>query len=146
MRSFAAPGSHKLNLAPSEVSRQGFDFPGLVEVPVKAGDVLIHNTRVVHGSQRNRGDSLRRTLYYEFQGLNAALIQGGIRPGSPVTESWIHDRLRLIMHAIDLRKQTPYGRDEVPFDYQPPAGYDVPWPRADETVNYRPALGHNKYF
>ena len=142
----AAPGSHKLNYSPAEVSRQGFDFPGLIPVPVQAGNVLIHNTRVVHGSKRNTGNSLRRTLYYEFQGLNAALTQGGIRPGFPVNETWIQDRIRLLMHAIDLRKETRYGQDEVPFAYQPPAGYAVPWPTADERVNYRPALGYNKYF
>lgn len=46
-----APGSHKLNLSAKAVQDQGFDFPGLVEVPVQAGDVLIHNIRVVHGSK-----------------------------------------------------------------------------------------------
>ncbi|MEM7132253.1 MAG: phytanoyl-CoA dioxygenase family protein [Chloroflexota bacterium] len=142
----AAPGSHKLNLSPAEVAKQGFDFPGLVEVPVQAGDVLIHNTRVVHGSKRNTGNSLRRTLYYEFQGLNAALTQGGIRPGSPLNDTWIQERIRLVMHAIDLRKETSYGQDEEPFAYQPPAGYDIAWPQPDETVNYRPALGYNKFF
>ena len=61
-------------------------------------------------------------------------------------DSWIHDRLRLMMHAIDLRKETSYGRDEDPFAYQPPIGYDVAWARPDETLNYRPALGYNKYY
>ena len=61
-------------------------------------------------------------------------------------QSWIDDRLRLMMHAIDLRKESSYGRDEVPFPYEPPAGYDVAWPSADETMNYRPALGYSKYY
>jgi len=51
-----------------------------------------------------------------------------------------------MMHAIDLRKESSYGRDEVPFPYQPPEGYDVTWPSADETMNYRPALGYSKYY
>ena len=149
----AAPGSHKLNLSGPEVVAQGFDFPGLVELPVKAGDVLFHNTRLVHGSRRNSANSLRRTLYYAFHSLSAAARQGSpergtslLRPGQPVPESWIHDRLRLMMHAIDLRKETSYGREEVPFPYQPPAGYDVIWPGAGEKLNYRPALGYSKFY
>ena len=149
----AAPGSHKLNLSGEEVRAQGFDYPGLIELPVKAGDVLFHNVKLVHGSRRNSANSLRRTLYYAFHSLSAAAGQGEprsegsyLRPGQTVPQSWIDDRLRLMMHAIDLRKESSYGRDEVPFPYQAPAGYDVAWPSADETMNYRPALGYSKYY
>ena len=149
----AAPGSHKLNLSGPEVVAQGFDFPGLVELPVKAGDVLFHNTRLVHGSRRNSANSLRRTLYYAFHSLSATARQGSpepgtslLRPGQPVPESWIQERLRLMMHAIDLRKETSYGGDEVPFPYQPPDGYDAAWPTAGEKLNYRPALGYSKFY
>jgi len=57
-----------------------------------------------------------------------------------------HDLLRLIMHAIDLRQQSSYGRDEVPFPYQPPAGYDVTWPTTGEKLNHRPVLGYSKFY
>ena len=107
----------------------------------------------MHGSRRNSGDSLRLTLYYAFHSLGAAARQGEprpegsyLRPGQTVPQSWIDDRLRLMMHAIDLRKESSYGCDEVPFPYQPPAGYDVAWPSAGETMNYRPALGYSKYY
>ena len=147
------PGSHKLNLSVQEVVAQGYDFPGLVELPVKAGDVLFHNVKLVHGSRRNSANSLRRTLYYAFHSLSAAARQGEprsegsyLRPGQTVPQSWIDDRLRLMMHAIDLRKETRFGREEVPFPYQPPAGYDVTWPSADEKLNYRPALGYSKFY
>ena len=149
----AAPGSHKLNLSVEDVKAQGFDYPGLIELPVKAGDVLFHNVKLVHGSRRNSADSLRRTLYYAFHSLGAAARQreprsegSYLRPGQTVPQSWIDDRLRLMMHAIDLRKKSSYGRDEIPFPYKPPAGYDVTWPSADEKMNYRPALGYSKYY
>ena len=107
----------------------------------------------MHGSRRNSANSLRRTLYYAFHSLSAAARQGEprsegsyLRPGQTVPQSWIDERLRLMMHAIDLRKESSYGRDEVPFPYEPPAGYDVAWPSADETMNYRPALGYSKYY
>jgi len=50
------------------------------------------------------------------------------------------------MHAIDLRQQSSYGRDEVPFPYQPPAGYDVTWPTTGEKLNHRPVLGYSKFY
>jgi len=64
---WAASGTHKLNLPYKEIAAQGFDFPGLVPVPAKAGDVLLHNVRTVHGSHASQGNALRRTIYYEFQ-------------------------------------------------------------------------------
>ena len=140
-----APGSHKLNVTPAETNEKGFNFPGLVEVPVNAGDVLLHNTRLVHGSERNQSEALRRTLYYEFRALSVVSKQG-MGTGLPVNETWINERLRLIMHSIDLRQATPYSQGEIPFRYESPTGFKVPWPQPHEAINYRPALGYNKFF
>lgn len=143
---YVAPGSHKLNLPGGEIQAQGFDFPGLMPVLAKAGDVLLHNIRLVHGSHRSQGGALRRTLYYEFQSIGELVKQGGPRPGFAATDEFITDRIRLLMRAIDQRRQAPYARDEMPFAYQPPAGWDVAWPAPDAPVNLRPALGYNAYF
>jgi len=140
-----APGSHKTIYSHAELEEKGFSFPGLVEVPVKAGDVLIHNTRLVHGSERNQSETLRRTLYYEFRSLNV-VSKHGIGTGLPVNETWINERLRLLMHAIDLREASPYSEDEIPFQLVLPTGFEVTWPQPHEEINYRPALGYNKYF
>ncbi|MBV9469918.1 MAG: phytanoyl-CoA dioxygenase family protein [Abitibacteriaceae bacterium] len=142
---FAAPGSHKLGLSGHEIGVQGFDFPGLIPVPARAGDVLLHNVRVVHGSHRSRGGALRRTLYYEFQSLSAIEQQGGPRPDFPVNDTWVRDRICLTMRAIDQRRKAPYAQGETPFSYRVPTGYDVAWPQPDEPVNLRPALGYNQY-
>lgn len=142
---YVAPGSHTANLPGKEISAQGFNFPGLVPLPARAGDVLLHNTRLVHGSQRSRGSALRRTLYYEFQSMDAILKQGGPRPGFPVNDTWVRERFQLLMRAIDARRAAPYAQGETPYPYQPPARYHVSWPTADEPVNLRPALGYNKY-
>lgn len=142
---YVVPGSHKNNLSSKEISAQGFGFPGLQPITARAGDVLLHNTRLVHGSHRSRGTALRRTLYYEFQSLSELLKQGGPRPNHPVTNEWIQDRLRLLMRAIDARRACPYAQGETPYPYHVPAGYDVAWPQTDEQVNLRPALGYNKY-
>ena len=143
---WAAPGTHRLNLSQQQIVSAGFDYPGLAPVPVKAGDVLLHNVRVVHGSHRSRGGALRRTLYYEFQSMGAMRQQNGPRPGFPMTDAFVRDRFRLLMRAIDERKKAPYVRGETPFPYRLPTGYEhIGWPAPDEPVNLRPALGYNKY-
>lgn len=140
-----APGTHKLNLSGPEIKEKGWDFPGLVEVPMKAGDVLLHNTRLVHGSHKSHAPALRRTLYYEFDRLQW-LVSEGSRPEYPINDQWVHDRLRLLMRAIDLRRSASYTQGEEPFPYHVPAGYEATWPALEENVNYRPAMGHSKYF
>jgi ectoine hydroxylase-related dioxygenase (phytanoyl-CoA dioxygenase family) len=140
-----APGSHKLRVSREEATRAGFDFPGLVEMPVQAGDILLHDIKLIHGSHRSSSPKLRRTLYYEFDSIRW-LAQEGSRPEYPITEQWIEDRIRLLMRAIDLRKKAGYALNEQPFDYSPPAGHPLTWPSLEEAVNLRPAMGYNKYF
>lgn len=142
---WAAPGTHTLNLPINDIVRQGFDFPGLQSVPMQAGDVLLHNIRVVHGSHRSRGGALRRTLYYEWQSVRDMEKQNGPRPGHPLRNNFVEDRVRLLMRAIDQRQSTLYGVAEPRFPYQAPTGYDVPWLAPDEPINRRPALGYNAY-
>jgi hypothetical protein len=123
---WAAPGSH-LRPATALIREKGFDFPGLVPVPAKAGDVIFHNTRLVHGSYASRSPALRRTLYYEFRTLEwmsspeharAMGLEGRDLSG------WIEARARLIRHAIELRKECAFAQGERGFTY------DVPEPVA----------------
>ena len=132
----AAPGSHKARHPSAEIRAGGFDFPGLEPVPMRAGDVLIHNIRLAHGSHRSRSDRLRRTLYYEFQSLRWMLEQG-VRPHIRVGEAWAQARIRLMRHAIETRKQCPYAAAETPFDYQVPEGFAVAPHSAANSVQLR---------
>jgi len=75
------------------------ELPGLIPVPARAGDVLLHNTRLVHGSQRSRGGALRRTLYYEFQSMEGMVKQNGPRPGFAMTEAFIRENARTKVDA-----------------------------------------------
>ena len=146
---WAAPGTHKLNLAYKDIAAKGFDFPGLVPVPAKAGDVLLHNVRTVHGSHASQGNALRRTIYYEFQDMDAMLRQNGPRPNYPMNDIFIRDRFRLLLAAIDARSKASYAQDEIPFAYHVPerfaAQYGVAPPTPDHPANLRPALGYNAY-
>ena len=146
---YVAPGTHRLNLPFKEIASRGFDFPGLIPVPAKAGDVLLHNVRLVHGSRRSQGGALRRTLYYEFQKMSEMLNQGGPRPGFPMTDAFIRDRFRLLMGAIQARKAAPYAQKETLFPYHLPdeyaKRYDIEAPGSASEINRRPSLGYNKY-
>lgn len=144
------PGTHQLShRLPHERVFRGLDFSDMIPVPLNAGDVILHNIRLIHGSPRSNGGALRRTLYYEFQSLSELIKQGGPRPDHPPTDAFIRDRMRLFMKAIDERSNAIYAQGETPFNYQLPQQiaekYGVLWPAPDEDVNLRPALGYNKY-
>lgn len=82
----------------------------VVEIAVKAGDILIHNPMIVHCSEPMTVQDKRRTLYYEF------------RPMAQVTgeETWpeklLSRRLDLQATALDLY-QSSYPEAEQ-FEWQ----------------------------
>jgi len=118
----AAPGSH-LHPASELIRQKGFEFPGLQEIPAKAGDVIIHNTRLVHGSHASRSPALRRTLYYEFRTLEWMVspehaLAMGVDPHA--LKLWIEARARLLQHAIGVRKACTFAHTEPHFNYVVP--------------------------
>jgi phytanoyl-CoA hydroxylase len=139
----AVPGSHR---RPSrEMICQGFDLPGLVEVPAAAGDVIVHNTRVIHGSRTSRSPSLRRTIYYEFRTLEwMASAEHAQLVGKTQEQlrGWIEARARLLQHAIALRKSCAYAADEPKTSFRIP---DHCIATADDELDLAPNFG-GSYF
>lgn len=86
-----APGSH---LAPVDVCQlqeeYGWDAPGVIQVELEPGDVLVHDVMVVHGSEAVTGNRLRRTIYYEFRAAEQIAAEG------PWDAEWVDRRLRLL--------------------------------------------------
>jgi ectoine hydroxylase-related dioxygenase (phytanoyl-CoA dioxygenase family) len=127
----AAPGSHKVNNTLQEVRDMGYNYPGLIPVEMKAGDVLFHNTRLVHGSKRSDSPKLRRTLYYEFCSTKFVdehfkrLGFNGIAGRYLDFNAWKEDRGRLIQYGTELRKTCSYAAGEPVYTYQAPEGADV---------------------
>jgi ectoine hydroxylase-related dioxygenase (phytanoyl-CoA dioxygenase family) len=70
-----------------------------VEVPVKAGDILIHDMMLAHSSGLMQRNSLRRVLYFEFLSFKQAVGEG------IYTEEQLFDRMRLIQMAIEYYQQ-----------------------------------------
>jgi hypothetical protein len=76
----------------------GWMPPGAVEVEMAAGDVLLHDVMVVHGSPGCEGNALRRTIYYEFRAAAEILADG------PWDRTWIDRRMRLVPLGIEAHR------------------------------------------
>ena len=90
------PGTQRRLLDPCEIRDQyGWDAPGVVQVEMEPGDVLLHDVMVLHGSEPTVGNALRRTIYLEFRAAEQIVAEG------PWDTTWIDRRLRLLPLALD---------------------------------------------
>jgi ectoine hydroxylase-related dioxygenase (phytanoyl-CoA dioxygenase family) len=78
--------------------RFAWDIPGVIQVELESGDVLLHDVMVLHGSERTLGAALRRTIYYEFRSTEMILAEG------PWDTTWIRQRLQLLPVALERFK------------------------------------------
>jgi ectoine hydroxylase-related dioxygenase (phytanoyl-CoA dioxygenase family) len=109
------PGSHRrrpFDLAQA-VERHGFDLPGSIPVPTRAGDVIIHSENVLHGSRQVRSRRQRRVLYFGVRSVREQLADRGLDLG------WVRHVARVLAHAITMRGAAPIGRGEEPYRWQP---------------------------
>ncbi len=80
----------------------GWNPPGVVEVPARAGDILLQDMMVLHGAPPKRAPGPRRTVYVEFRPAEA------IRRQSFQSEAWV--RLRERWMAMVLQRCAPEDR------------------------------------
>ena len=78
---WAVAGSHRwpdghTREALQRMNDGGFSTTGATAVLMRAGDVLLHNVRLLHGSPPNESDKLRRVLYYT---MHTAHVEWGLR-------------------------------------------------------------------
>ena len=140
---WAIPGSH---LWPAErirpVIENGTVFPqaGSVPVPVKAGSVMLHNIKLLHGSPPNSGPNMRRVIYYEFRPAGVELEKG------PHTPEYIPLKQRVLRACMERRQLASYVRsDEKPYDYRPEAPFNrYVWRPGEKIASYR--YEHRHYF
>jgi len=124
------PGSHLRAHDVCEVAdTHGWEPPGVVEVGMSPGDVLLHDVMVLHGSQPTSGSSsLRRTLYYEFRPAAHVLEEG------PWDASWVEQRQRLV--PLALRAHADAFPDVPAFAWTPS---QRPAPLGDDETELRVA-------
>lgn len=79
----------------------GWDIPGVVEQPAKAGDILIQDMMVLHGSEPKRNPGVRRTIYVEFRPA------AGIEESGKQSDDWKNLRKRWL--GLVLRRAENSG-------------------------------------
>ena len=107
------PGSHLMGEPICELAGRP-----AVEVPAKAGDVIVHDMMVAHSSEPMEGNALRRVIYLEFLSVELALGE------NLYTREEIDNRRRLLFAARRYRRETvpggncfkPRQRDPNPRD------------------------------
>ena len=105
------PGTQSQRQDVCEVAAlHGWDAPGMVQVEMEPGDVLLHDTMVVHGSEQVAGKALRRTIYYEFRAAEEILEDG------PWDREWIDRRMRLLPLGLTRHLTAFPERDQ--FEWQ----------------------------
>ena len=106
------PGSHTkrcFDLAQA-VSTHGFDLPGSLAVPVRAGDVIMHSENVLHGSRQVGSQRERRVLYFGVRSITEQLSKRSLDP------DWVRAYARILQHAIHSRR-LGIGAQETPFTW-----------------------------
>lgn len=88
------PGSHLNDETICQMRQRPF-----IEVPMKAGDILIHDMMLAHSSEPLQRNALRRVIYFEF--LSAAHVAAESIYSTAIVER----RSRLLQLAADYRTQ-----------------------------------------
>lgn len=76
----------------------GWEIPGVVELPAEAGDILIQDMMILHGSQPKRSEGVRRTIYVELRPYE------GIIESGEQSEAWADLRkewMQLVLQHCD---------------------------------------------
>ena len=97
----------------------GWDLPGVVEQPARAGDILVQDMMVLHGSPPKRSPGVRRTVYVELRPAAGILESGAQSP------EWAALRQRWM--GLVARRAAPGDwpatwREDVPADLADDAG------------------------
>ena len=117
------PGSHKMGKLDIKalVKESGSErLEGAVPIVCNAGDVVICNRQLLHGSFPNCGLEPRVTVNFGFHRRSSVF---GVKGGGVHSDAQVFDdaiiarRSRALGYAIDARKQR--FPDETPYRYQP---------------------------
>lgn len=117
------PGSHKVGKIDIKalVQESGSErIDGMVPLVCEAGDVVICNRQILHGSFPNSGFEPRITVNFGFHRRASVLgVQGaGMHSQAEVyDDALIEERSKVIGYGIDARRQR--FPEETPYSYEP---------------------------
>jgi hypothetical protein len=106
------PGTqHDLKDICTLAETHGWDIPGVVEQPARAGDILVQDMMVLHGSAPKRSPGARRTVYIELRPL------AGITESEAQSQQWAGLRQRWM--GLVARRAAANGLDTSWLDDLP---------------------------
>jgi len=120
---WVVPGTHKLGRIDivKRVADAGTErLPDAVPIICNAGDVVISNRQILHGSFSNTGFETRVSVNFGFHRRSSVLnVRGaGIHAeAATFDDAFIAERSRLIGYALDARRQR--FPDEAAYSYAP---------------------------
>jgi phytanoyl-CoA hydroxylase len=130
---WVVPGSHLWEKErANEMAQRGrkdFALPGAVPAEMEPGDVLLHHTKVLHGSTVNTSDELRRVVYFDNRAAGWNEKYGWF------TRQMIEKRCLLYQYALHERKSNPYPSDDETYAYSVLDGLPV-WRLGDPVDLY----------
>lgn len=91
----------------------GWDIPGTVEQPARAGDILVQDMMILHGSAPKRSPGVRRTIYIEFRPV-AGILESGVQ-----SAQWAELRRRwmaLVLRHTGSQQLWDEWPDDLPDD------------------------------
>lgn len=108
------PGTqHELKDICALAEAHGWDIPGVVEQPARAGDILVQDMMVLHGSAPKRTPGARRTVYIELRPA-AGILESGAQ-----SAQWAELRRRwmgLVKRRAQVRGRDTSWLEGVPTD------------------------------
>ncbi|MEJ6473319.1 phytanoyl-CoA dioxygenase family protein [Pseudoalteromonas piscicida] len=91
----------------------GWNIPGVVQQPAKAGDILVQDMMILHSSEPKRSEGSRKTIYVELRPL------AGIEESQAQSNDWAELRKQWMAHIIQAAKPEDVPQGWLEFYGEP---------------------------
>jgi hypothetical protein len=112
------PGTqHQLQPIESIEEKYGWSPPGVVQQPAKAGDILVQDMMVLHGSGPRRTEGKRRTIYLEVRPFEAFLEEDRVHENwLELRGSWTGKILEFDLGGIYTEAEKAFFANQLPIE------------------------------
>lgn len=87
----------------------GWNPPGVVQQPAKAGDILVQDMMILHGSEPKRSPGARRTIYVEVRPIEGVMEQ------QSASTNWLDSRKKFMATLLNTGTSGNYTTEEKSF-------------------------------
>ncbi len=104
------PGTQGALQPISDIEREyGWNPPGIVQQPARAGDILVQDMMVLHGSEPKRSPGARRTIYVEVRPVEGILEQ------QQVSDTWLASRKAFMATLLEKNPLDHFSNEEKTY-------------------------------